>query len=168
MQDPWKSNYKSNQGTFGLGMAIAYFTSKAISVSIPLNDTQKYDLVADIDGLKKIQVKTTRYKAHSGNYEVLLRNSGGSSGKSKIKLFDNSSCDYLFVLTNSMDMYLIPSKVIKTKNTLTLTGEFEKYKVSNSSSTSERVIDEGPLNGESLTEEIADGNTVPSSEMSSA
>lgn len=33
------------QGTIGLGKAIAYFTSRGFVVSIPLNDSQDYDLV---------------------------------------------------------------------------------------------------------------------------
>lgn len=74
--DPWKSNYKSHSGNVGLGMAIAYYTSKCIPVMIPLNDTQKYDLVIDVDGqLQKVSVKTTQYKKNK-NYEVLLKNCG--------------------------------------------------------------------------------------------
>lgn len=40
-------NFDSNKekGNSGLGMAIAYFTTKGYTVSIPLNDTQDYDLV---------------------------------------------------------------------------------------------------------------------------
>ena len=45
--DAWNSNYKSHQGNFGLGAAIAYYTSQCIPISIPLNDTQGYDLVID-------------------------------------------------------------------------------------------------------------------------
>lgn len=59
----WGSSYKSLQGNLGLGQAIAFFTSRGIPVSIPLNDTQKYDLVAEINGvLKKISIKTTMHK----------------------------------------------------------------------------------------------------------
>ena len=42
----------------GLGKAIDFFTSHNITVAIPLNDTQGYDLVVDIKGeLKRVQVK---------------------------------------------------------------------------------------------------------------
>ena len=37
--------YQALQGNVGLGKAIEYFTSHSIPVCIPLNDTQKYDLV---------------------------------------------------------------------------------------------------------------------------
>ena len=43
--NPWESNYKSHQGNVGLGRAIAYYTEKGYTVMLPLNDTQKYDLV---------------------------------------------------------------------------------------------------------------------------
>lgn len=44
----------------GLGRAIAYYTANCIPVLLPLNDTQKYDLVVDKDGkLLRVSVKTT-------------------------------------------------------------------------------------------------------------
>lgn len=81
--------YQALQGNIGLGKAIEYFTSHSIPVCIPLNDTQKYDLVVDIDGnLSRVSVKTTRYKDAKSSYRVELKNSGGSSGKGKIRKFD--------------------------------------------------------------------------------
>ena len=60
MKDPWSSEYKSHQGNVGLGRTVAYYTSNCIPVMIPLNDTQKYDLVIDEeDVLQKVQIKTT-------------------------------------------------------------------------------------------------------------
>lgn len=128
--NPWESDYKSHQGNFGLGMAIGYYTSKCIPILIPLNDTQKYDLAVDKDGLKRVSIKTTQGKNRSGTFfEVQLKNSGGSSGKSVIRNFDNTSCDILFILTKDMEMYEIPSADIKVVTTLTLTAEWDKYKV---------------------------------------
>ena len=51
--------YNALQGNLGLGKAIEYFTSQSIPVAIPLNDTQKYDIIADFNGsLQRISVKT--------------------------------------------------------------------------------------------------------------
>lgn len=36
-----------NIGNSSLGIAIAYFTNKNYTVSIPLNDTQDYDLIVE-------------------------------------------------------------------------------------------------------------------------
>lgn len=94
--NPWNSNYKSHQGNIGLGQAISYFTSVGILVLLPLNDTQKYDL----DGLKRISVKTTKQLNKNHTYFVVgLRNTGGSSGKSIIRKFNNKDWDYVFVYT---------------------------------------------------------------------
>ena len=38
------------RGNCGLGIAIAYFSTNGYTVSIPLNDTQDYDLLIDKDG----------------------------------------------------------------------------------------------------------------------
>lgn len=97
---------------------------------LPLNDTQKYDLAIDRDGvLQRVSVKTTQYKAKSGNYEVLLKNCGGSSGTSKTRYFDNNSCDILFILTVEGTMYEIPSSKIDCKSSLTLTDKWDSYKI---------------------------------------
>ena len=40
-------NSNKEKGNTGLGIAIAYYTSNGYTVSIPLNDTQDYDLIVD-------------------------------------------------------------------------------------------------------------------------
>ena len=68
-----------------------------------------------------MSIKTTRGTNKSGTrYIVQLRNTGGSSGVSRIRLFDNTSCDILFVLTQCGTMYEIPSDKIKVTGALTL------------------------------------------------
>lgn len=127
--DPWSSNYKSHQGNIGLGQAIAFYTSIGIPVMLPLNDTQKYDLVIDKNNtLFRVQVKTTQsMNKNNQYYRVLLKNAGGSSGKSIVRPFDNTSSDILFILTKNGTMYEIPCNVINVKNTLTLTTTWNKY-----------------------------------------
>lgn len=127
--NPWESKYKSHQGNIGLGQAIAYFTSIGVPVLLPLNDTQKYDLVVDLNGLKRVSVKTTKYLNKNNTYYIVgLRNTGGSSGKSKIRKFNKVDCDYLFVYTYSNQRYLIPSELIEI-NTLTLSPQWDIYLV---------------------------------------
>lgn len=56
----------------GLGAAIAYFTKNEQTISIPLTDSQKYDLVVDFgDNLRKVQVKTSTFQRY-GRFEVHL------------------------------------------------------------------------------------------------
>lgn len=122
--------YQSIQGNIGLGKAINYFTSHNYTVALPLNDTQKYDLIVDIDNkLQRISVKTSRYSNEYGSYEVMLKNAGGTSKGSKIRLFDNTSCDYVFIYTASNDLYLIPSDKIDAKNSIKVGKKYVEYKV---------------------------------------
>lgn len=47
-------------GRIGLSMAINYFTINGYTVSLPLNDTQWYDLVVEKDGkFYSVQCKAT-------------------------------------------------------------------------------------------------------------
>jgi hypothetical protein len=122
--------YLSLQGNIGLGKAIEYFTSHQIPVSLPLNDTQKYDLVADIDGsLKKIQIKTTRNKHSASGYEVMLRNCGGASGKCTIRHFNSHESDFLFVYTADEKIYLIPTDAIHSISSITVGKKYSQYEV---------------------------------------
>ena len=58
-----KFNSNKEKGNTGLGIAIAYYSANGYTVSIPLNDTQDYDLIVDKDNiLKKVQVKATSCK----------------------------------------------------------------------------------------------------------
>lgn len=94
-------------------------------MSIPLNDTQHYDIIVDKDNkLFRVSIKTTQSLNKTKNYYIVqLKNSGGSSGISTIRNFDNTSCDILFILTKSGTLYEIPSKEIGSKSTLTLTND---------------------------------------------
>ena len=122
--------YLSLQGNIGLGKAIEYFTSLQYPVSIPLNDTQKYDLIVDMNGeLKKISVKTSRNKTQYGTYTVNLRNCGGASGKGKVRPFDNTSCDYIFILTGNDKLYLIPTNIINSTNAINVGKKYTEYEV---------------------------------------
>lgn len=122
--------YQSIQGNLGFGKAIEYFTSHNITVALPLNDTQKYDLIADFNGgLQRVQVKTSRYTRNNTSYEVMLKNCGGTSKGSKIRPFDNTACDYVFVLTGNNKMYLIPTAEIIATNTITVGNKYSEFEV---------------------------------------
>lgn len=117
------------QGAVGLGTAISYFVKSGICVSVPLVDNQNYDLVVDIEGLKKVQVKTSRCKKKSGNYEVCLRSVRPNRTQVRIDKFDSSLVDYVFVLTEDNSQYLIPSDYITQQSSITLSESWNKYKV---------------------------------------
>ena len=55
-----KFNTNKEKENTGLGIAIAYYTANGYIVSVPLNDTQDYDLIVDKNNkIFKVQVKAT-------------------------------------------------------------------------------------------------------------
>ena len=117
------------KGNTGLGIAIAYYTSKGYIVSIPLNDTQDYDLIVDENNvLKKIQVKATSCKTKYGNYQVALKSCGGTKGKVYKTLID-TTVDELFIVTENLKIYILPIEEITNKSTLNICKKYEKYRV---------------------------------------
>lgn len=124
-----KFSTNREKGNSGLGIAIAYFSVNGYTVSIPLNDTQDYDLVIEKDGkLESVQVKATGCKRRNGNYQVALRSYGGTKGTTYKTLVD-TNIDYLFVLNQDKEIFLIPKSKINNRNTLNLCEKYMQYKV---------------------------------------
>lgn len=117
------------KGNFGLGIAIAYFSTNGYTVSIPLNDTQDYDLIVEKENnFQTVQVKTTGCKTKYGNYQVALKSCGGTKGKTYKTIID-TKVDLIFIVSTDFSMYLIPKEKIKNRSTLNLCKGYEKYKV---------------------------------------
>lgn len=122
-------NTNKEKGNAGLGIAIAYFSCNGYTVSIPLNDTQDYDIVIDKDGiLQKVQVKSTGCKRKNGNYQVALKSCGGTNGKT-YKTIIETSIDIVFIVTEEMEMYAIPKSAINNKSTLNICEKYSQYQV---------------------------------------
>ena len=122
-------NTNKEKGNSSLGIAIAYYSSNGYTVSIPLNDTQDYDLIVDKDNiLKKVQVKSSACKTKYGNYQVALKSCGGTKGKT-YKTVKETNVDEVFILLENLEMYIIPIKELHNKSTLTICNKYNKYKV---------------------------------------
>jgi hypothetical protein len=116
----WRANPRE-QGLIGVTDAIAYFGRIGWSVSMPLIDSQPYDLVADDGGrLHRVQVKTTTYRSRYGVFVVSLATRGGNQSFHTSKDFDPSTSDLLYVLTDERERYLIPTRAISTKTSVSL------------------------------------------------
>lgn len=98
--------------------AIAYFAKKEITVAIPLNDAEEYDLVVDLpkEGLRKVQCKfsgQTRRgvdKGYSVGLRVLSKYTRG--GTTEFKEYTKKSFDLLYVYCSNGRSFLIPIKKI--------------------------------------------------------
>lgn len=98
-------------------MAINYFTCQGYTVSLPINDTQWYDLVIEKDGIfSTVQCKATQTK----NGTIDFRSTGGTAGKVYDNLLNHSELDYLFCVDGNFDMWLIPVNELTTKRQISL------------------------------------------------
>ena len=124
-----KFGTNKEKGNTSLGIAIAYYAANGYTVSIPLNDTQDYDLIVDKENaLKRVQVKSSGCKTKYGNYQVALKSCGGTKGKTYKTVID-TNIDELFIVTEEIEMYIIPRKKLENKATLNICDKYEKYKV---------------------------------------
>ena len=112
-------------GRIGLSMAINYFTCQGYTVSLPMNDTQWYDLVIEKDGkFETVQCKATATESKT----IDFRSTGGTEGTVYDNLLDHSELDYLFCVDSDLNMWLIPVKEITTVKQVTLRTEPTKNK----------------------------------------
>ena len=124
-----KFSTNKEKGNAGLGIAIAYYSTNGYTVSIPLNDTQDYDLVVDKNScLKKVQVKATSCKIKYNKYQVALKSCGGTKGKTYKTIID-TDIDELFIVTDAMDIFIIPIKEVVNKSTINLCEKYEKFRI---------------------------------------
>ena len=123
-------SYTNKQiGNAALGTAIGYFTNEGYTVSIPLNDTQDYDLIVDIEGkLHKVQVKGITFKTKYDVYQVSLKSSGGTKGKI-YKTIKDTDVDLTFVACEDGQMFLIPKEALNNTSTLNLGKEYLEYRL---------------------------------------
>lgn len=120
------------KGNSGLGAAIQYYSFQGCTVSIPLNDTQDYDLIVEKEGeLKKVQVKATGQLNRYGKaYVVSVRSCGGTKGTA-YKTVKDTNVDLLFVLTGDGELYEIPREKITQTSAITLGEQMQNYLVGN-------------------------------------
>lgn len=121
----------------GLSIAARWFLSRGYGVSIPL-EPEPYDLITDSDeGLKKIQVKTTRMATGNGRYRVrLVRNVydasatlGNAGGKHRQLPYEQGSIDFFFIIVNGDGKYLIPFEVVAGLKTIILDYKYAAFKI---------------------------------------
>ena len=117
-----------DKGRAGLSAAIGYFGMNGYTVSIPLNDTQDYDLIVDNgEKLLKISCKATSQRSAYGVTIVNLRNTGGTNGTVYGRENEKDN-DYIFVLNEEREMWLLPKSIL-TSNSMNLGEKYNQYKL---------------------------------------
>ncbi len=108
-----KVDTNKDRGRAGMSLAIAYFGSNGYTVSLPMNDTQWYDLIVEKDGI--IQTVQCKFSS-SENAEVSLTSKGGTNGSVYDKVTEHP-LDLLFCADKNMNLFVIPMKdIIKHGN----------------------------------------------------
>ncbi len=116
-------------GNSSLGIAIAYFVGQGFTVSIPLNDTQDYDLVVDMNNkLYRVQVKGTKCRTSYNVFQANLRSLGGTKGY-VYKTLKDTDIDLVFIVTAELNAYLIPKSIITNSNSINLGDKYNEYRL---------------------------------------
>jgi PD-(D/E)XK endonuclease len=119
----------------GLSVAARWFLDRGYAVSVPLEPTA-YDLVVESDdGLKRVQVKTTRRVQASGRYTVRTSRQvhtasarRNANGNRRAVPYTADSVDLFFIVTPSR-CYIIPIAVTGSRLTIVLDDKYAAYAV---------------------------------------
>lgn len=102
------SRTSQRKGDIAVTQAVATFTKQGYDVSLPITESAPYDLIIDLNGLKRVQVKFT-----SNNYVDLRRIHSNSKGY-VVKLYDENSFDWLYVLDKEGNEFLFKDFIGKS------------------------------------------------------
>lgn len=99
-------------------MAINYFTLNGYTVSLPLNDTQWYDMVVEKDNIfYSVQCKATQTQDDT----ISLKSCGGTKGTVYDNIINHPELDYIFAVNKDLECWLIPTQaIIESGNTKTI------------------------------------------------
>ena len=115
------------KGKGSVGVAIAYFSLRGM-VSIPLEPCEYNLIFDDYTKISRIKVISCSYKSPYGIYTVSIRNMGGNMPKQTVKTFNDKTCDFVFIVTDELDIYNIPANKITSKRQISL-NVYADYKV---------------------------------------
>jgi hypothetical protein len=113
------------KGNLAVASAINHYVSEGYTVSIPLTDTAKYDLVVEREGVcQRVQCKFAGYEANPGIFAVPLYVSGGnrSAGNRRIR-YQAGDFDILYVLCTNGRTYAFPLQEIVAQVTISVGRE---------------------------------------------
>jgi Holliday junction resolvase-like predicted endonuclease len=118
------------QGDLGELSAMEWVAWQGAHVFVPVGHSPDIDLIADFgDRVLRVEVKTSTFH-RSDRWSVLISTRGGNqSWSGRVKYFEASRCDYLFVAVADGRRWFIPTGDLDCRSGLTLGGpkysEFE-------------------------------------------
>jgi hypothetical protein len=114
--------------------AAAWFAVRGRSPAVPIHPAP-YDLLVTFpDGVKRVQVKTTTYRAPSGSWTVGIgRRPYALDATASREPYDPDELDYFFVIDGDAVVYLIPSEVVAGRSAINV-GAYAAYRVGDASS----------------------------------
>jgi len=157
------------KGNLATASAIRHFIASGYTVSIPLTDTAKYDLVVEQNGVfTSVQCKYAGYEKESNLFCVPLYVSGGnrSAGNRRIK-YQRKDFDILFVLCANGHEYAIPFEEIAGQTTINVGrqskwSKWERYLLLSTSNHCSPVKEFTGENSSNSVKPLEVGNAEPS------
>lgn len=112
------------QGDIGELSAMEWLASRGAGVFVPVGHSPDVDVIADFgDRLLRVEVKTSRHRPAPGRWAVALVTQGGNrSWSGRVKYFEATRCDYLFVHVADGRRWFIPTRALDCRAQLTLGG----------------------------------------------
>lgn len=115
-----------------LPVAAAWFMVRGCTVSLPIEQAVYDLLVHSVDGISRVQVKTTTTKGRERGQVTVSRRPYSVGNLARRLPYDPEVINYFFIVDGDYDMYLIPSRVIAGRVAVQL-RTYSEYIVGNAS-----------------------------------
>lgn len=80
------------------------------------------------NNLRKVQVKATFCKIKYDKYQVALKSCGGTKGETYKTVID-TNIDDIFIVTDKIEIFIIPIEKIRNKSTINLCEKYQRYRI---------------------------------------
>jgi hypothetical protein len=116
------------KGSIGVAQAIVYFTMAGYTISVPISEAQRYDLIIERDGiLQRVEVKTTFYRKREHRpFEAHMKTCGGNQVTTYL---NEKDCELVFIWCGDGTNYLFPTEVVAGYDKIYLSNKWDEYKI---------------------------------------
>lgn len=111
------------KGNVGEAKCLAKMIELGISVAIPFGDNDRYDLIIDYKGLKKIQVKYSSQQDSPGSVIFKTSSSTNHTTNKHYSTYENDIDGFLLYNSITDEVYYLPIETIGNKKTITIRME---------------------------------------------
>jgi len=108
------------KGNIGEAKCLAKMVELGVPVALPFGDNERYDMIIDYHGLKKVQIKYSSYQESTGSIIFKTSSCANHTTNKHYSTYTNDVDGFLLYNGITDEVYYVPIEMIGNKKTLTV------------------------------------------------